>query len=105
MKILIGVFKNKFVTSNIYDQTIKNPYSIYLPRTENNEIKEFIYINEAIITRFLYQIFINNIYKEQDNDLEKRCNNFINWINKFNGVNKSNWYVVINKMFKNNMLN
>ena len=105
MKLLIGVFKNNIVTANIYDSTIKNPYSIYLPRTENNEIKEFVYIDESIITSFLYKIFINNIYKDQDNNLEKRCNNFINWIYKFNGVNKSNWYVVINKMFKNNILN
>jgi|TARA_Y100000389_G_scaffold194386_1_gene224309 hypothetical protein len=105
MKTLIGIFKSNTVTGNIYDKTIRDPYSIYIPRIENNEIKEFVHINESIITMFLYNIFINNIYKQQDNDLDNKCNKFINWINNFNGVNKSNWYVVINKMFKNNILN
>lgn len=105
MKLLIGVFKNNVISANIYDKTIRDPYSVYLERIENNKIKEIVHINESIITIFLYNIFINNIYKKQDNNLENKCNKFIEWICKFNGVNKSNWYVVINRMFKNNILN
>ena len=35
METVIGVFSNAFVTSNIYPSTIKNPYSVYLPKIEN----------------------------------------------------------------------
>ena len=53
MEPSIGVFSNAYVTCNIYPSTIKNPYSVYLPKIENNQIQEFIHINETLITKFL----------------------------------------------------
>ena len=104
MEPAIGVFSNSFVTCNIYPSTIKNPYSVYLPKIENNQIQEYIHINETLITKFLYDIFINNVYRGKDIQEEKK-NEFIIWINSFKNVNKSNWYVIISRMYKKNILN
>ena len=104
MESEIGVYSNKFVTYPIYPSTIKNPYCVYLPRIENKIIKEYIFINETLITQFLYNIYINNIYIGKNNHEDKK-NGFILWINNFKNINKSNWYVVISKMYKKNILN
>lgn len=104
MEHQIGVFSNSFVTHPIYPSTIKNPYSVYLPRVENQQIQEFIHIDETLITKFLYDIFINNVYTGKNIQEEKK-DKFIMWINSFKGVNKSNWYVIICKMYKKNILN
>lgn len=104
MESTIGVFQNTFVKTHIYPSTIKNPYCVYLPRVENKKILEFVHIDEALITKFLYDIFISNIYTGKNNTEEKK-NGFIRWINNFKNVNKSNWYVIISKMYKKNILN
>ena len=104
MKSLIGVFSNSILKTNIYTSTIKNPYCVYLPRVENNVIQEYVHIDETVITKFLYDFYINNLYLGENNE-KKKCDSFINWIYRFEGLNKSNWYVIINKMYKKNILN
>ena len=105
-KQLIGVFNTNTFSANIYDKTIKNPYSIYLPRTENGKLKEFIYIDDITIANYLYDIFISKYHKKQIiNNKDVKLNMFLSWIYKFNGVSKSNWYVVVKNMFRNNNLN
>lgn len=104
MESIIGVFQNSFVKTPIYPSTIKNPYCVYLPRVENQKIQEFIHIDETLITKFLYDIFISNMYTGRNNQEEKK-NEFIRWINNFKNINKSNWYVIISKMYKKNILN
>ena len=84
------------IAFNLYEKNLKNPYCVYLPKKINNKIIECIYINEEVVTLFLYKHFINNI---------KDKTSFINWIYSLNGINKSNWFVVINKMYKKNLLN
>tara|TARA_Y100000816_G_C25872557_1_gene455412 strand:+ start:56 stop:373 length:318 start_codon:yes stop_codon:yes gene_type:complete len=105
MNSIIGVLEYNNIKHNIYTNTIINPYCIYLPVIQNNKIKEFVYIDEKIITKCLYNIFINNMYLGDNNNYKFKKQGFINWIYTFDNINKSNWYVVINNMFKNNILN
>ena len=104
MENLICVFSNSALRENIYPSSIKNPYCVYLPRVENNQIQEYVHIDETIITKFVYEIYMNKIYRGSNNAEEKR-DGFIKWINNFEGLNKSNWLVIINKMYKKNILN
>ena len=105
MNKIIGILEYNNNKHTIYSDNIVNPYSIYLPIIQNNKIKEFVYINEYIITKFLYNIFINNMYIGPEKNYQNKYHSFIKWIYTFDRVNKSNWYVVINNMFKNNKLN
>ena len=105
MENIIGVLSNNNINHNIYYSTIKNPYCIYLPVIQNNKIIKYVHIDEKIITSFLYTNFINNIYIGHISDYNHKRDSFINWIYNFNDVNKSNWYVIIHNMFKNNILN
>ena len=100
----IAVFSNNGQTYTLYPKNIINPYCVYLPLTKNNKIYKYEHINETIITKFLYNIFISNMYLG-DNNVINKVNGFIKWINSFEKINKSNWFVVINKMYKNNLLN
>tara|TARA_Y100000590_G_C15587152_1_gene964574 strand:- start:794 stop:1114 length:321 start_codon:yes stop_codon:yes gene_type:complete len=102
---VIGVYSNNNLTANIYPSTIKNPYCVYLPRVEKNKLKEFVHIDETIITKYVYDIFIKTMYLGDPKDSDEKVDSFIKWINKFQGINKSNWYVIINKMYKKNILN
>ena len=102
---VIGVYTNSNIRVNVYPSTIKNPYCVYLPRVEKNKVKEYVHIDEAIITKFIYDIFIKTMYIGDMNDSDMKVDYFIKWINKFEGINKSNWYVIINNMYKKNILN
>tara|TARA_B100001094_G_scaffold331918_1_gene401914 strand:- start:914 stop:1243 length:330 start_codon:yes stop_codon:yes gene_type:complete len=109
MESVITVYSNNNINARIYPSTIKNPYCIYLPKIENNRIKEYVHIDEEIITKFLYKFYITNICIKNHNITRKeKIDNFINWIyelDKSNNFNKSNWFVIIYKMYKNNILN
>ena len=105
MTTVIGVLEHNNIKHTIYSNKINNPYCIYLPVIQNEKIKEFVFINEFIITKFLYNIFINTMYRGENKDSNNKYNSFINWVYTFHSVNKSNWYVIINNMFKNNILN
>ena len=105
MNTIIGILDHNNIKHKIYSDKITNPYCIYLPIIKNNQIKEFVFINEYIITKFLYDIFINTMYTGKDKDYQNKYNSFINWISSFHNINKSSWVVIINNMFKNNILN
>lgn len=74
MESLIAVYSNNNINARIYPSTIKNPYCIYLPKIENNRIKEYIHIEEEIITKFLYNFYMTNIYKKKSYFYKKRKN-------------------------------
>jgi len=59
---------------------------------------------EPVIGVFSNTFITYNIYRGKELQEEKK-NEFIIWINSFKNVNKSNWYVIISRMYKKNILN
>ena len=92
-----GSYMHNNHTIDINLNNIKNPYCVYLPYVENN-IKKFIFINENIIGKVVYESFIKMNYGHTPSE-------FLNWMAYFKNINFSNWRVLILKLEKNRTIN
>ena len=94
----VGTYTHNKNIIDIMLNDIKNPYCIYLPYKENNIYKKYIFVNENIIGKLVYEYFIKMNYG-------KNINEFLHWLSLFKEINYSNWRVLILKLEKNKTIN